>query len=611
MKNVRNTTINARCTSGVGVDVGSDPPPPGELASHLRTFGAVLWSGPRRTALAFLSVAILGVIGLTVVGQLRLNSWFKDFYDAIEIRDLGAFWTQLLVFAVLVVALLILNVVQTWLNRMIKLRTRERLTRDLIAQWLVPRREFLLAGAGTIGRNPDQRIHEDANHLSELTADLAIGFVQAFFLLVSFIGVLWLLSGGVQFTIEAHTFSIPGYMVWCALIYAAVGSLLSWLVGRPLISLNAERYAREADLRVELVRTNENVDGIALYGGEAREETWLNAEVDRLLVIVRRIVDAITRLTWVTAGYGWFAIVIPIMAAAPGYFQGHLTFGDLMMVAGAFNQVQQSLRWFVDNFGAIADWQATLRRVIGLRQSLLKLDTLRPGTSCVTLTDSASGSIQLEDVVVALPTGRATLEPARLEILPGAHVLILGKPGVGKSYVFRAIAGLWSSGSGKISIPPGARLSFLPQRPYVPPGTLRSGLCAPIMSKPPEDAKVFATLARVGLARLCNSLDTFERWDKVLPIDDQHRLSFARLLLCEPDFVFVDETLDVLDEESRALITDIFDTELARAAVVVFSRNAAQEDGFKRLAQVVRTESQSVPGAASSEREPAPLSSTA
>ena len=589
MTHVEDAKLNGGTNSGGDYEALVNGSKDGTLVSQIKTFIAVFWGSPQRAQFIVLTVAILTVIGLTVVGQLRLNAWFKDFYDAIESRQFHAFAVQLLVFAAIVIGLLILNVAQTWINRMIKLRTRERLTRDLVTQWLIPKRDFLLAGAGAIGRNPDQRIHEDAHHLSELSADLAIGLVQAFLLLVSFIGVLWVLSAGVVFNINNHTMAIPGYMVWCALLYAAIGSVLSWAVGRPLVPLNVELYAREADLRFELVRTSENIDGIALYGGEAREASWLDAEIDRLLVVIRHIVGAITRLTWVTAGYGWFAIVIPIVAAAPGYFQGHLTFGDLMMVAGAFNQVQQSLRWFVDNFGTLADWRATLRRVIGFRQCLLRLDQADGETSRIAVKESASNTITFENVAITLPDGRAVLEPSTFTVAPGDHVLILGKAGSGKSYLFRAIAGLWPWGSGTISIPQGARLSFLPQRPYVPPGTLQAALCYPVVAAKPDEVALAAALARVGLGHLVPALNTVRRWDKDLSPEAQQRLSFARLLLSKPDCVFLDEAFDILDEDSREIVLSIFAQELATTTIVSFARSRVQYTGFTCAAHLTAT----------------------
>src|SRR5262245_14166600 len=312
------------------------------------------WGSPQRTKILLLGVALVVVIGATAFAQIRLNAWNQPFYDAIQRKDLDEFLQQLVVFAILAGVLLCLNVAQTWAREKTKLKLREGLVRDLFDEWLEPKRAFRLASAGEIGSNPDQRIHEDARHLTELTTELGVGLLQSTLLLASFIGVLWGLSASVTFHWHGQSFGIPGYMVWAALIYAGTASWLSWRIGRPLIQLQADRYAREAELRYALVRLNEHVDSVALQGGEADEKGRLNFELNRVLAVMQRIVGGLTRLTWVTAGYGWFTIIAPILVAAPGYFGGDLTFGAMMVTVGAFFQVQQSLRWFIDNFSTIA-----------------------------------------------------------------------------------------------------------------------------------------------------------------------------------------------------------------------------------------------------------------
>src|ERR1700726_1859671 len=281
--------------------------------------------------------------------------------------------------------LLVLNVVQAWLNQMTKVKLREWLVCDLFDEWLKPRRAFHLVNAGEMGTNPDQRIHEDARHLPELTTDLGIGLLQSSLLLASFIGVLWILSQNVTFHVSGRSFGIPGYMVWCALLYAGTAAWLSWRVGRPLIELNSERYSREADLRFALVRLNEHSDSVTLFGGEQDEKQRLTVELNHVLGVMRRIVSASMRLAWITAGYGWFTIIAPILVAAPGYFGGNISFGALMMVVGAFVQVQQALRWFIDNFSTIADWRATLLRIASFRLALVEMDKLGSETGRIEL----------------------------------------------------------------------------------------------------------------------------------------------------------------------------------------------------------------------------------
>jgi len=311
-----------------------------QIGLFLQTLGAA----KDKQAFALLAAGIVLVIVATTGLQIRLNAWNQPFYDALAQRNAADFVRQLLVFAMIAGPLLALNVAQTWLHEMVKVRLRSWLTGDLIAEWLQPGRAYRLVWAGGVAVNPDQRLHEDSRHLAELSADLGVGLLQSGLLLLSFVGVLWLLSEDVVFVLQGRSLAIPGYMVWCALLYAATASWLSWRVGRPLIGLNDERYAQEAELRFALVRVSENADGIALGAGEADERQRLQQELDQVLTAMRRIVGAVTRLTWVTSGYGWFALVAPILVAAPAYFTGSLTFGNLMMAVGAFLQVQQALR---------------------------------------------------------------------------------------------------------------------------------------------------------------------------------------------------------------------------------------------------------------------------
>ena len=278
---------------------------------------------------------------------------------------------QLGVFGIIAGALLTLNVAQRWLGEMLKLKLRQGLVQDLVQNWLVPARASRIANAGDIGANPDQRMHEDARHLTELSVELGMGLLQGSVLLLTFISVLWGISSGFVFHVAGRTLAIPGYMVWAAFLYAASASLVSFWVGRSLIDRNAERYAREADLRFSLVRVNEHIDAIALAGGEAEEARRIDINLAGVLLAMRRLLNGLMNLTWVTAGYGWFTLVAPILAAAPLYFKGTLSFGGLMMASGAFIQVQSSLRWFVDNFSTIADWRATLLRVASFRCALL------------------------------------------------------------------------------------------------------------------------------------------------------------------------------------------------------------------------------------------------
>jgi putative ATP-binding cassette transporter len=353
---------------------------PGCIPSGEASFPEQLWmmwraflGSPLRKLLFWVSFGIFVLIVATAFGQVLLNRWNQPFYDAIERKNVPDFLNQLVIFGYIAGVLLLLNIAQGWLNRYLHIKLREGLVRDLFDHWLMPGRAVRLQKSGEIGVNPDQRLHEDAWHLADLSADLGIGFVQASVLLVSFIGVLWAISEGFVFHYDGRSVSIPGYMVWAALAYAGAASGISWLLGRPLIRLNADHYAREAELRVALVNASQEITAISKAEGEAETKSGLVKNLDAVLLATRKIMTAAIRLQWFTAGYGWVTVVAPIVIASPVYFAGDLTFGGLMMAAAAFTQVHSSLRWFVDNIGAIADWRATLLRVASFRLALIRV----------------------------------------------------------------------------------------------------------------------------------------------------------------------------------------------------------------------------------------------
>ncbi|MDE2447779.1 MAG: ABC transporter ATP-binding protein/permease [Gammaproteobacteria bacterium] len=564
------------------------------LFSQLDMMAQSLWSSPVRNTIASLTMTAAAVIVITAYGQVRLNRWNQPFYDSLSRRNVHEFGYQLLVFAIIAGSLLLLNVAQRWLGEMLKLKLREGLVHDLVQGWMQPRRAFQLESAGPIGVNPDQRMHEDARHLTELSGDLAMGLIQASALLVSFVGVLWSISSGFILRVGGISLPVPGYMVWAAILYAFSASLLTYWTGRRLIPDNAARYAREADLRYTLVRVNEHIDAITLAGGEADEARRIELDLAAVLAAMRRLVTGLTRLTWVTAGYGWVTLVVPILVATPLYFAGSLSFGGLMMAAAAFTQLQSSLRWFVDNFSTIADWRATLLRVQMFRQALVGIDALHHEESRIQVREGhpqrngeTADALVIEHLEVASPSGCTRLQGERLEVRPGERVLLAGEPGVGKTLLFRALAGLWPWGGGHISLPRGQHLYCMPRTPYVPPGTLKEALAYPSDVGGFKDQDYSQALQRLGLGRLQPLLEAARRWDHELNEDEQQAVSFARLMLHAPPWILVDEALDSIDAHTREHIVDMFTRELAHSGLIYIGRADPKGGFFSRVLHLV------------------------
>ncbi|MCF6100973.1 ABC transporter ATP-binding protein/permease [Mesorhizobium muleiense] len=556
------------------------------LGDQLATIRLALATSPIRKQLLWACLGIVAVIVATSIGQVLLNRWNEPFYDALARRDMQGFLHQLLVFSAIAGGLVVLNVGQTWLDQTIRLKLREALTVDLIGEWMRPARAFRLANAGAIGVNPDQRLQQDAGHLSDLSTGLGIGLLQSFILLVSFVGVLWSLSSGFVFHVGGYSLAIPGYMVWAAILYAGTASWLSWLVGRPLIRFNSDRYTREAELRSSVVRVNENVDAIALAHGEADARRRLELDLGTVLGAMRRIYSAQINLSWVTDTYGWITVVAPILVAAPVYFAGDISFGGLMMAVGAFNQVHSSLRWFINNIGGIADWRATLMRVADFRIALAETDVLHHSERRIEFGENPDGRLTFDKLEIASRDGCTKLAEPHVEIRAGERVMITGDPRAGKTLFFRAIAGLWPWGSGRIGMPAGEVPAFVPRKPYFPLGTLREVLDHADAAV--SDAEISAVLAEVGLGRLSSSLDRSARWERELSDDEQRLLAFARLVLRQPKWVIIDEALDTFDGATLRRVLSMLEARLADAAILNIGRGQQNIEFFPRSLAIVK-----------------------
>ncbi len=545
--------------------------------AQLRMMLGAFWGTKIKGRIIALAIALLVIILATTYAQYRLNSWNAPFYDSLQRRDLDAFLVQLEVFAVIAGVLLVLNVIQAFLNQMMALYMREGVTRDLIDQWMKAGRAIKLTNFGAIGINPDQRLHEDARNLAEITTALSIGLVSSSILLVSFIGVLWEISADFAFDLYGHHIAIPGYMVWAALIYAGSASLLSSFVGRNLPTINADRYSKEAELRFSLMHANENLASITLARGEESERGQIQNAVTTVLAVIKRQALAITNLTWVSSGFGWLTLVAPILIASPVYFNGMLSFGWLMVAVGAFTQVNAALRWYIDNFRQIADWKAALYRVSTFRKALLEMDSSDATQSDLKHTYGQDQKIVLSKLCIlpgppGTPTDRGLKIPeSEIVIEPGERVMVNGDASVNRHLLFQALAGLWNWGKGEITLPPQADILFMPQKRYFPDTPMRAAVAYPRDPASFDDATIRDALTRAGLERLASDLDRHERWDRVLEEDDQARLRLANVLLTAPKWLILDDAMEGLEPETQEEILKVM-AEMKDTAIIYIGR---------------------------------------
>ncbi|TWD53356.1 putative ATP-binding cassette transporter [Agrobacterium vitis] len=533
-----------------------------------------------RTRIILLSLSLLAVLLLLTYGQILLNRWNQPFYNALENRDLPAFWHELRNFFYIAAFLLVTNVAQTYLSQMTALYMREGLARDMVDQWLKGRRAYRLSVSSPLGVNPDQRLHEDARKLAEATTSLTVGLVQSTILLISFVSVLWALSGHFVLPIFGHQISIPGYMVWAALIYAGGAAIASNLVGARLTRLNAIRYAREAELRAALMRSNEHLEQIALARGEDVERAAIHGTIDRVLVAIRKLALALTNLTWVSAAFGWLALIVPVLIASPAFFSGTMSFGGLMMAASAFTQVYTALRWYVDNFGAIADWKATLLRVMVLRAALTEPTLIDPVAGQIQVEVGKPGVLSFEELYIRTPKeaeanwGGYHLKEENPSIEAGERIMINGDPGINRRQLFNAMAGLWPYGEGTIRLPEEDHILFVPQTPYMPEGRLRDLLAYPEAAEIYDDEAIVTSLKAVKLSRLAGALDERQRWDRGLSKEEQVSLAFAHILLRKPHWVVFNDVLDGLEPDTVSVLTGIM-ANMQDSTLVYLGRNAA------------------------------------
>jgi putative ATP-binding cassette transporter len=519
---------------------------------------------PGRLLLGAVVSIELAVVGVTVL----INQWNARFYNALQDRNWDSFVTELMIFCALAACYVVLRVYQLYLNQWLQIRWRRWMTARYIERWLDGANHYRMQMLGDAADNPDQRIAEDIRQFIENALIVGVGLLGSIVSLGSFVIILWGLSAAAPLTLYGVSWNIPGYLVWAALAYAVVGTLFTHLVGRPLIALNFNQQRYEADFRFNLVRVRENSEQIALLRGETAERGRL---MERFIAVMNNWLQIMSRqkkLTFLTASYSQASVVFPIVVVSPAYFSGHIQLGALTQTAGAFNSVQSALSFFVDSYVRIAEWRAVIDRLSGFEVSIANAQALTTRAPSIALTTAPGKDVRLEGIEVTLPSGQPLVAADGIAIAPHDQVLVRGPSGSGKSTLFRAIAGIWPFGKGTVAVPQGAKAMTLPQRPYLPIGTLEAAVSYPSEAHAFDAARMGELLAAVGLPAMAERLEESAHWNRMLSLGEQQRLGIARAILHAPDFLFLDEATASLDEPAEAALYKLLKERLPDTTII-------------------------------------------
>ncbi len=546
-----------------------------------RLFLADLWaltrpywySEERWSARGLLVVIVALNLGLVYVNVL-INQWNNDFYNALQNMDKAAFFQQLIKFGWLAAAFIVIAVYQLYLNQMLQIRWRRWLTNHYLANWIGNRTYYQLQLRDRGTDNPDQRIADDLKEFCDKTLNLSLGLMSAVVTLCSFVSILWMLSGMLSFTFNGIQIDIPGYMVWVALVYAIGGSVIVHFIGRPLIGLNFSQQKFEANFRFSLVRFRENSESIALYAGEPDEIRGLKLRFGDVMTNWWAIMKRQKTLTWFRSGYNQTAIIFPFVVAAPRYFAGSIQLGGLMQISSAFGQVQDALSWFINAYTQLAEWRATVDRLTTFSSAISSAQQFSRTEAGISVATDDGTDYLARGVSVSLPDGNPLLASFDTALKAGESVLITGPSGSGKSTLFRAFAGIWPFGQGTVFKPRGARVLFLPQRPYLTIGTLGEQLCYPAAPGAYTDEEMRAALIACHLPHMTTRLDENQHWAQLLSGGEQQRIAFARAVLHNPDWLFMDEASSALDEATESDLYRMLQERLPRCTIVSIGHRA-------------------------------------
>ena len=506
----------------------------------------------------------LSIVAITVL----LNSWNARFYNALQERDWNAFVYQLGYFSVLAAAFILLAVYQLYLNQWLQIRWRRWMTASYLDHWLAGANHYRMQLLGDAADNPDQRISEDIAQFISATLNISLQLLNSGVTLFSFLIILWGLSAAAPLHLFGVSYDIPGYLLWAALLYAVIGTALTHLIGRPLIALNFQQQRYEADFRFNLVRVRENSEQIALLAGEQAEDDRLLLRFGNVVANWMAIMTRQKKLTFFTASYSQAAVIFPFVMASPAYFANAIQLGGLMQTANAFGQVQGALSVFISIYRSLAEWRAVIERLSGFDQTIAAARAAAVTPPVIAIAPGDAAAMSFKNLAVRLPNGVPLLSAGDLSIKAGDKVLVTGPSGSGKSTLFRALAGIWPFGSGTVTVPKGARVMMLPQRPYFPIAPLCEAVAYPAEPGIFDAASVAALIEAVGLPALVPRIEEEAHWNRMLSLGEQQRLGLARAILLAPDFLFLDEATASLDEPAEAALYQLLEERLARSTIV-------------------------------------------
>ena len=536
-----------------------------DMAKNVWSMMRSYWKSEERWwARGLLTVIILLSLG-QVYMLVLLNQWHNEFYNALQNYDYPSFWPLIGQFTVIAFVYIIMAVYAVYLRQMLEIKWRTWMTRHYLRSWMAKQVYYKLQVLNSDMDNPDQRISEDINSFINLTLTLFLGFLKQFTTLMAFVFVLWNLSGVLEIPFGETVLSVPGYMVFLCLIYSTLGTWFAHKVGSRLISLNYDQQRFEADFRFNMVRVRENSESIAFYRGEQPELEGFDQRFKNVIKNFWGLMKRTKLLNFYINGYGQLAVIFPILMAAPKYFAGEMQLGGLMQTISAFGRVQDALSYFVDAYASIAQYVSVIRRLNGFTEHMEEVDSLK---SDFVVSNNNENKLSLMNFSVDLPNGDALIDGLQMDVRPGDYLLISGDSGAGKSTLLRALAEIWPYGKGQMSLPDSWRVMFLPQRPYLPLGTLRQAIFYPQSVPENDSTDIGGMLDALGLSALKDKLDTVDDWSRILSLGEQQRIAFIRILLFKPQLVFLDESTSAMDESVEAKSYDMLKEYLPDMAVV-------------------------------------------